>query len=112
MWGGALKKDDPRRFTSGMISAFGMSAYHEKPVMFGGYAQDRLDLGDVVLEGGLRIHHFDSKALFPFTPGRITTDTFVMDPLNPTAHFIKPPAHTASTPTLPVSFPRTYSSNF
>jgi hypothetical protein len=110
--GGELQSYDTRRFTSGMISAFGMSAYHEKPTMFGGYVQDRLDLGDVVLEGGLRLDHFDSKALFPFTPGRITTDSLPFNPNDPTANFIKAPAHTAWSPTVRVSFPVTETSNF
>jgi len=110
--GGEYHKIDTRRYSAGQISPFGMSAYHEQPMMYGGYVQDRLDLGDVVLEGGLRVDHFDSRALFPFTPGRISTDTLPFDPNNPEANFIRAPAHTAFSPTVRVSFPVTETSNF
>jgi hypothetical protein len=111
--GGEYHVIDTRRYSEGsQTSAFGLSAYHEKPLSYGGYVQDRLDLGDVVLEGGLRVDHFDSRALFPYTPGRITTDTLPFDPANPTANFIKAPSHTAFSPTVRVSFPVTETSNF
>ena len=115
--GGEFQSTDTRRFTSGMISAFGMTAYHEKPVNYGMYVQDRLDLGDVVIEAGVRRDHFDSRALFPFTPGRISTDTFANIQTaafvaNPEVNFVRAPAHTAWSPTVRVSFPVTETSNF
>ena len=42
------------------------SAYIQEPVRYNIFVQDRLDLGDVVLEGGLRYDYYDSKAERPF----------------------------------------------
>jgi hypothetical protein len=116
---------DTRRYASGMISAFGLNGYAEKPNRAGAYVEDRLDLGDVVLVGGLRFDRFDSKSSFPIVPGRISsiTDSSVtidgvhyslapFDPLNPTANFVAAPAHTAWSPSVQVSFPVTERSNF
>jgi len=116
---------DTRRYASGMISAFGLNGYAEKPNRMGAYLEDRLDLGDVVLVGGLRYDRFDSKSSFPVVPGRISsiTDPSVtidgktynftpFDPLNPTANFVAAEAHTAWSPSVQVSFPVTEHSNF
>jgi hypothetical protein len=123
--GGEFHTFDTRRYNSGMISAFGLNGYSEKPNRMGWYINDRLDLGDVVLVGGLRFDRFDSKSKFPIVPGRISsiTDNSVtidgktytlapFDPLNPTANFIAAPAHTAWSPSVQVSFPVTEHSNF
>lgn len=110
--GGEMHTFDTRRFTSGMVSPFGMSAYHEKPIRYGAYAEDRLDLGDVVLVGGVRYDVFDSRSSFPYTPGRISSDTLPFDPNNPTANYIPAARHTAWSPKVQVSFPVTEHSNF
>jgi len=121
--GGEFHHFDTRRYSdgSGLNSSFGLNAYHEKPVRFGAYAEDRLDLGDVVLVGGLRYDYFDTKALFPYTPGRIRygppdangarTDA-AFDPLNPTAQFVAAQAHHTFSPRVQVSFPVTENTNF
>ncbi|MEE8361879.1 MAG: hypothetical protein V3R71_06960, partial [Gemmatimonadales bacterium] len=49
-------------FTSQAFS----SAYIQDPIRWNMFIQDRLDLGDVVLEGGLRYDYYDSKAERPF----------------------------------------------
>jgi Carboxypeptidase regulatory-like domain/TonB-dependent Receptor Plug Domain len=123
--GGEFHTFDTRRYNSGIISAFGLNGYSEKPNRAGFYLNDRLDLGDVVLVGGLRYDRFDSKSTFPIVPSRISsvTDNSVtidgktytlqpFDPLNPTANFIAAPAHTAWSPSVQVSFPVTERSNF
>ena len=40
-----------------------------EPSVGGMFLQDRLDIGDVVLEGGLRMDYFDPSADFPRVPG-------------------------------------------
>ncbi|MBW1696479.1 MAG: TonB-dependent receptor [Deltaproteobacteria bacterium] len=40
-----------------------------KPKIFAAYAQNRLDLGDLVLDTGLRLDYFDPAADFPNVPG-------------------------------------------
>ena len=116
---------DTKRYSSGTTSAFGLNGYAEKPIRMGAYLEDRLDLGDVVLVGGLRFDRFDARSSFPLVPGRISSitdsvlvlgpDTFRLapfDPLNPTANFVAAPAHTAWSPRVQVSFPVTERSNF
>jgi hypothetical protein len=96
---------DTRRYSAGsLISAFGLSAYHEQPVRRGAWIEDRLDLADLTVALGLRWDRFDSRALYPRTPGRITTDTLPFDPANPTRNFLRAPAHTALSPHLQVGF--------
>jgi hypothetical protein len=116
---------DTRRYNAGMISTSFLNGYAEKPNRVGAYIEDRLDLGDVVLVGGLRFDRFDSKSSFPVVPGRISsikdssvtidgrTYTFApFDPDNPTANFLAAPAHSAWSPRVQVSFPVTERSNF
>jgi len=109
---------------NGMNSAFSLNAYHETPHAFGGYVEDRLDLGDVVIVGGLRYDQYASNALFPYTPGRISTlppvtsgdqlpiNSAPFDPYDPTAKFIAAPSHDAWSPRVQVSFPVTENTNF
>ena len=56
------------------IEAAFIDAYKENPNKLGLYAQDRIDLGDVVIEAGLRYDRLDTKMLYPRFPGRIYTD--------------------------------------
>ncbi|MBW7995560.1 MAG: TonB-dependent receptor plug domain-containing protein [Candidatus Glassbacteria bacterium] len=44
-------------------------AWHVEPKLYSGYAQNRLDLGDLVLDTGLRLDAFDPAAAFPAVPG-------------------------------------------
>ncbi len=51
-----------------------MDAYKDSPQTLGLYGQDRIDLGDVVVELGLRYDRLDSGILYSRVPGRIFTD--------------------------------------
>jgi len=138
--GGDFLSFDTRRYNAaaGMNSSFVLNAYHETPIRYGAYAEDRLDLGDVVIVGGVRYDYYDSKASFPFTPGRVSSmpqlpttprDSicgFVtggcgvvpgaseqeFDPYNPTALYIRAPSHNAWSPRVQVSFPVSENTNF
>lgn len=46
-----------------------LTAVNAEPTRAGAYIQDRLDIGDVVLEGGLRWDYFDPAGDFPRIPG-------------------------------------------
>jgi hypothetical protein len=96
--GGEFERFDTRRYASGLISAFGVNAYVERPVRQGAWVEDRFELGALVLVGGLRWDRFDSRALYPRTPGRISSDTVAFDPADPTRYFVRAPAHTAWSP--------------
>jgi hypothetical protein len=105
--GGDFSRMDTWRYHApfGPISSFGIDAYHETPIRSGGYVEDRIAVGHVVIVGGLRWDGFNSRASYPRTPGRISTDASVpFDPNNPTANFVQASAHTALSPRLQASF--------
>src|SRR2546422_11072259 len=52
--GGDAKKTDLAYWSSNLLAQIFMNAYVVHPVQYGLFAADRLDLGDVVLELGLR----------------------------------------------------------
>ena len=51
-----------------------MSAYKDSPKTYGLYASDRIDLGDLVIDLGLRYNHLATGILYPRVPGRAYTD--------------------------------------
>ena len=104
--GGEFHRIDTGRYnaSAGPISAFGINAYHEIPIRYAAYVEDRLDLGPVVILGGLRYDHFDSRATYPSTPGRISTDSGTFNPYRPDAKFYPAPNHSALTPQIQASF--------
>src|SRR5436190_2216521 len=71
--GGDLKKLALSYWSSNLIRQAFMDAYVVKPDLYGVFGSDRLDLGDVVLEFGLRYDYYNSHTLFSRTPGRIFT---------------------------------------
>jgi outer membrane receptor protein involved in Fe transport len=102
----------------------GTNVYSESPVRWAAYVQDRLDLGDVVLELGLRWDYFDTRSIFPVTVR--TFDHPVYDPDVPIEQFTcsgnecdprqhiwrESDAQSAWSPRLRVSFPVTDRTNF
>ncbi|HEY2806517.1 MAG TPA: carboxypeptidase regulatory-like domain-containing protein [Gemmatimonadales bacterium] len=73
-FGGDFVRSDVFTFTSNLTSQIFMDAAHYKPNRMGLYAQDRLDLGDVVIDLGLRYDRLNSNVLFPEVAGRIFSD--------------------------------------
>lgn len=88
----------------GYNSAAFAQIWVENPKRQSLFVQDRLDLGDVVIEGGLRYDRFDPNSNFPVTPGYFNLD-------DPTS-FYAAPIRTAISPRLGVSFPVTVNSTF
>ncbi|HZH41622.1 MAG TPA: TonB-dependent receptor, partial [Gemmatimonadales bacterium] len=70
-FGGEIKQNDVAAWQGGFINQIFMNAYHDKPVNGAAWGADRLDLGDVVIDLGLRWDYFNSEALFANTPGFI-----------------------------------------
>jgi len=66
--GGDAKRTDLSFWSSNLARQIFMDAYVVKPVQYGLFASDRLDLGDVVLELGARWDYYNSHALFSKTP--------------------------------------------
>ncbi len=84
------------------------------PVLYGAFAADRLDVGDLVLELGLRLDYFNTHALYPNLPGTIYTGPqwspdAATDPDSLAASigraYSGAAGHTAISPRLRVSFP-------
>ncbi|MBE0591784.1 MAG: TonB-dependent receptor [Gemmatimonadales bacterium] len=63
-----------RRWEMGWVNKSFGNGYTADPYKWAVYAQDRLDLGDVVIELGVRYDQFDTRTLFPLVPGRIFTN--------------------------------------
>lgn len=63
------------------------SASWYKPKTGGLYATNRLDIGDVVLEGGVRMDYYDPAGEFPRLPGFVT---FLPDSLKGDAYILRP----------------------
>jgi hypothetical protein len=106
-------------FNSGVIRQIFQEVYTEKPLQYGLYGQDRLDLGDVVIEAGLRYDYFNTGALIPVVPGRIFTNPnfsstmSYADMLNPAdSIFEKVQGHGTLSPRVLVSFPVTDRTGF
>jgi hypothetical protein len=89
----------------------------EKPVRWNAFIEDRLDLGDVVLAGGLRYDWYHTRARRPADFPIITTHPSY-DPTNPDAYFSsdslfpEDKSHSYLSPHIQVSFPVTDRTNF
>jgi hypothetical protein len=91
--------------------------YREKPIRYNIFAEDRLDLGDVVVVGGLRYDFYDTRARRWNNFPRISTNP-AYDPANPEAFFTndslfpRDKSHDYLSPHIQVSFPVTERTNF
>jgi outer membrane receptor protein involved in Fe transport len=110
-FGGEFTKYDLQYFGVELTSELFSDAYKEKPVRWGGYVEDRLDLGDVVVVGGLRYDWYDSRALRP-SPFPVISTAPGFDPANPTALLVRDKSHHYLSPHVQVSFPVTERTNF
>jgi outer membrane receptor protein involved in Fe transport len=64
-FGGEFTKYDITSYSANMTSLIFSDYYTGKPQRAGGFIEDRLDLGDVVVQAGLRYDWYDSKASRP-----------------------------------------------
>ncbi|MGQ0813187.1 MAG: TonB-dependent receptor [Gemmatimonadota bacterium] len=103
-FGGDYFDIDLARARIGYTSLSFAQLWVENPKRQSLFAQNRLDLGDVVVEAGLRWDRFDPNSNFPVTPGFFDLD-------DPTS-FAPAPVRTALSPRLGVSFPVTVNSTF
>jgi outer membrane receptor for ferrienterochelin and colicin len=91
--------------------------YKEKPIRWNAFLEDRLDLGDVVVVGGLRYDYYDTRARRWNSFPRISTNP-AYDPNNPAAFFTndslfpEDKSHDYLSPHIQVSFPVTDRTNF
>ena len=118
--GGEFTKYDIKNFLQPLTSQSFSDAWIGKPNRWNVFAEDRLDLGDVVVVGGVRYDRFDSKALRPFYVNTAGDSIFFprissmpgFDAANPTAGMRQDKAHDYISPHVQVSFPVTEKTNF
>ena len=73
-FGGDFVRADVRTFNAGLTDLINLDAAAYKPNRFGLYGNDRVDLGDVVIDFGLRYDRLNSNTLFPRIPGEVFAD--------------------------------------
>ncbi|MGH7701760.1 MAG: TonB-dependent receptor [Gemmatimonadales bacterium] len=133
--GGEFTKYKIDNFTTRLVDLLFDDAYREQPVRWNGFLEDRLDLGDVVVVGGLRYDYYDSRASRPFVfdtlgnryafpvissyagtaikAGPLAgTTTPGFNPNNPTGNYVRDQSHKYLSPHIQVSFPVTDRTNF
>ncbi len=118
--GGELTRYGIDNYSFRLTDKFFSDAYIEKPLRWNAFVEDRLDLGDVVVVGGLRYDWYDTRASRSFatdTAGnsyafpRVSTMPG-FDMANPTALFVRDQSHGYLSPHIQVSFPVTDRTNF
>jgi hypothetical protein len=119
--GGELKQSEVASWRADFVSQIFMQAFYAKPKSGAAWASDRLDLGDVVVDLGLRYDYFNSESLFPNTPG-FTFSNPLWNPAagtNDTAYqnslsrvFTPGVGHSVLSPRIGVSFPITDQTDF
>lgn len=124
--GGEYTKYDLANYHHGLTSQAFSSVFLEKPVRWDGFLEDRLDLGDVVVVGGLRYDYYDTKASRPYSLDTVaaspTFNTYQPFPRissyagefngQPLVAFIPDKSHNYLSPHVQVSFPVTDRTNF
>lgn len=118
--GGELTRYSIDNYSFRLTDKFFSDAYREKPIRWNAFVEDRLDLGDVVVVGGLRYDWYDTRASRPFVTGqngeryafpRISTNPeFNLD--DPTSVLVRDQSHSYLSPHIQVSFPVTDRTNF
>ncbi len=124
--GGEYTKYSIDNYSHGLTSQAFSSIFSEKPVRWDGFMEDRLDLGDVVVVGGLRYDYYDTRASRPYSLDTVaaspTFNTYQPFPRissyagtfngQPLVSFIRDQHHTYVSPHIQVSFPVTDRTNF
>jgi hypothetical protein len=120
-FGGEYNKSDLSFWNGALSDEIFLSAYKGAPQTMALWASDRLDLGDVVLELGVRWDQMNAEALFPNSPGFISKnplwssdaatneDSLAASIARVFTHSV---THTAVSPHLRVSFPITERTGF
>jgi hypothetical protein len=110
-FGGELTRYKIDYWSAELTTVLFADAYKEEPIRWNAFLEDRLDLGDVVVVGGLRYDWYDSRASRGAPFPLISTDP-AFDPDNPTALLVRDESHSYLSPHVQVSFPVTDRTNF
>ncbi|HEY8196527.1 MAG TPA: hypothetical protein VIG04_06095, partial [Gemmatimonadales bacterium] len=116
-FGGEFTHYDIGNYSHQLDDQIFSDVFLEQPLRYNVFAEDRLDLGDVVLVGGLRYDWYHTKAKRPVGfPVIVTHPDY--DPSDPDAFFNNPAlfaedkSHGYLSPHIQVSFPVTERTNF
>ena len=115
--GGEFTRYDIGNYSHQLDDQIFSDVFLEKPIRYNVFAEDRLDLGDVVLVGGLRYDWYHTRAKRPVGFPVITTHPDY-DPNDPDAFFNnselfrEDESHGYLSPHVQVSFPVTERTNF
>jgi len=118
--GGEYTKYYITNFSSQLTSQAFSDAYKEQPTRWNAFVEDRLDLGDLVLVGGLRYDWYKTGASRPYFTDSLGNKTWFpristmpgFDASNPDAIMIEDQSHDYVSPHVQVSFPVTERTNF
>ncbi|MGE5090598.1 MAG: TonB-dependent receptor [Bacillota bacterium] len=124
--GGEYIHYDLSNYSHGLTSQAFSSVFLEKPIRWDAFLEDRLDLGDVVVVGGLRYDFYDTRASRPYSLDTVaaspTFNTYQPFPRissyagefngQPLVSFIRDQSHKYLSPHVQVSFPVTDRTNF
>ncbi len=120
-FGGEYKKSDLSYWSGALSDEIFLVSYAGKPYTAALWGADRLDLGDVVIELGVRWDEMNAEAEFPNTPGKISSNPLWSkqaatnaDSLAASIARVFTPAatHWLLSPRLRVSFPITERTDF
>jgi hypothetical protein len=127
--GGEFTRFEIGSYSASLTSQAFSEAFIEKPISYDFFLEDRLDLGDVVVVGGLRYDFYDSRTARPFVLDTVSSSaTFQQYSYFPTPNsygsggvtfnnqplvqYIEDPSHDYLSPHIQVSFPVTDRTNF
>jgi hypothetical protein len=118
--GGEVTRYEIAHYTAFLSSDYPNNAYVEQPIRWSAFLEDRLDLGDVVIAGGLRVDWYHTGASRPYAtdtlgnryhfPRIFSSPEF--DASNPTSQFVEDEAHSYLSPRIQVAFPVTDRTTF
>jgi hypothetical protein len=123
--GGDFTKYDMYYYNMGLVSQFGADIFDEQPTRMSGFVTDRLDLGDVVIDLGLRYDWYKTGAsrtyLLDTLTGSPTNGQFVWFPrissygaasASTMQKQVEDATHGYLSPHIQVAFPVTQKTNF
>jgi hypothetical protein len=131
--GGEYTRYHTTNYSHSLVSQAFSNAYDEKPIRYNGFLEDRLDLGDVVVVGGLRYDAYDTRASRPYALDTVQSNptfgtyqrfprissysdadgTYLLNGAEvPLVAFIQDEKHTYLSPHIQVAFPVTEKTNF
>ena len=115
--GGEFTRYTLKSYSHQLESQIFSDFFSEKPIRYNLFAEDRLDLGDVVVVGGLRYDFYHTRARRPAVFPRLSSHP-LFDPADPEAFFTndslfpEDKSHNYISPHIQVSFPVTERTNF